>query len=160
MPGTLRRRRRQTPHIPADWSRGVPVTRPYFGLHSRASFLASDIWAGVLSSATKYFQTKVKSGQGRSRDHYPMNGFSALQRALARWSTLGDGRELVTVYTHSSEDLGSDLLHSDHPLQCVQSLGLALLSSSMAVPLGGRLFVPRDAFAKAVQVAQVVLAPA
>ncbi len=36
-----------------DLAAGRPRTRPYFfGLHSRASFSASDIWAGVIFSAT------------------------------------------------------------------------------------------------------------
>ncbi len=36
-----------------DLATGRPGTRPYFfGFHSRASFWASDIWAGVISVAT------------------------------------------------------------------------------------------------------------
>ncbi len=32
-----------------DLAAGRPGTRPYFGLHSRTSFWALDIWAGVIS---------------------------------------------------------------------------------------------------------------
>ncbi len=34
-----------------DLATGRPGTRPYFGFHSRASFWASEIWAGVIFSA-------------------------------------------------------------------------------------------------------------